>query len=360
MTNFQNKILNGIKNSNEVDSTVNYLSDVQNNLLKNYSNPAISNIDKNTILNEFSKIDTLKNQIYKYSKLKENDLDQEAETEKDKISNLVLKSGINYYQYIWHAENTDSTCEKCRALDGTIFEFENEIPERPHSNCKCTVEMIKASDKNENKKYNNEPCDCWEQISEILNEVEELDSEISSDLDEINNLETEINNNFEEYQALLKEIQNINSEIKEMIPCYNSCIAITGFATNIPDDSELENRVYEIIKNIEEAKQVYEIFIEHKQEMTYTAGSFDKYYHAKANCESAELGIIQTMWATLFSIAKEIKDFKYKVFDNHQDFKKVFIDCMQDLKADLYGLLKAKEHGYYSDKVKDIGNIYKK
>lgn len=42
------------------------------------------------------------------------------------------------------------------------------------------------------------------------------------------------------------------------------------------------------------------------------------------------------------------------------DAKKVFLDCMNDLRADLYGLKKAKEHGYCSDKLKDIDKIFKK
>ena len=80
----------------------------------------------------------------------------------------------------------------------------------------------------------------------------------------------------------------------------------------------------------------------------------DKYYHAKANCTSAELGFIQTLWAGAYSILKEVKDFCYKVFKYHMDFRTVAIDCWQDLKADWYGIQKAKEHGYCSDKVKDV------
>jgi len=36
------------------------------------------------------------------------------------------------------------------------------------------------------------------------------------------------------------------------------------------------------------------------------------------------------------------------------DYKEVAKDCWQDLKADWYGIQKAKEHGYCSDKVKDV------
>lgn len=36
------------------------------------------------------------------------------------------------------------------------------------------------------------------------------------------------------------------------------------------------------------------------------------------------------------------------------NFKDVAKDCWQDLKADWYGIQKAKEHGYCSDKVKNV------
>ncbi|UKI40830.1 MAG: hypothetical protein L6V95_12020 [Candidatus Melainabacteria bacterium] len=42
----------------------------------------------------------------------------------------------------------------------------------------------------------------------------------------------------------------------------------------------------------------------------------------KANCEAAELGKIQTLFAILLSVAKEIKDYAKKVFIEHQNAKK--------------------------------------
>ena len=49
-------------------------------------------------------------------------------------------------------------------------------------------------------------------------------------------------------------------------------------------------------------------------------------------------------------------EIKYKVLKYHMGYKKVAKDCWQDLKADWYGIQKAKEHGYCSEKVK---NVYK-
>ncbi|MDR2685321.1 MAG: hypothetical protein LBB23_00925 [Rickettsiales bacterium] len=43
--------------------------------------------------------------------------------------------------YIWHTEITENTCEKCEALDGTIFNTLDEIDAFPpiHPNCRCEI-----------------------------------------------------------------------------------------------------------------------------------------------------------------------------------------------------------------------------
>lgn len=135
---------------------------------------------------------------------------------------------------------------------------------------------------------------------------------------------------------------------------------INNFEKNLINLQSIDNIVFELIKNNDSARKTLEIFDKNKHEMENTKNSYDKYYHAKANCEAAELGKIQTLFAILLSVAKEIKDYAKKVFIEHQNAKKVYEDCLNDLRADLYGLQKAKEHGYCSDKVKDVGKIFKK
>ena len=39
--------------------------------------------------------------------------------------------------YVWHSENSENTCDVCTELDGQEFDFYDEVPERPHPNCKC-------------------------------------------------------------------------------------------------------------------------------------------------------------------------------------------------------------------------------
>lgn len=66
------------------------------------------------------------------------------------------------------------------------------------------------------------------------------------------------------------------------------------------------------------------------------------------------------LWAVIFSIAKELKDYYTKVIVNKEDAYKIFVDCMRDLKADWYGIQKAKETGCCSEKVKNVEDIFKK
>lgn len=93
--------------------------------------------------------------LYRYNTLKEQNFIDEAQNEKENIENIVLKSGISYNKYVWHSENGEHTCDTCKELDGKVFDFYDEVPERPHPNCKCYVEIVEnnnsQNDQNGNK-----------------------------------------------------------------------------------------------------------------------------------------------------------------------------------------------------------------
>ncbi|MBR3604640.1 MAG: hypothetical protein IKL52_01265, partial [Candidatus Gastranaerophilales bacterium] len=60
------------------------------------------------------------------------------------MSETVLKGGISYtegeIEYIWHTE--EGACEKCQALNGLKFKNTDEIPDKPHPNCRCWIEAV--------------------------------------------------------------------------------------------------------------------------------------------------------------------------------------------------------------------------
>ncbi len=353
MTNLKNIILKSLANIKEIDNTLDNLSKAQNNILKNYSNPVFSEKDKNKLLNKYSTLESIGKALYRFNALSQNNINGDAE--KQDISNTILKGGISNTKYVWHSENTPHTCQKCLDLNGTEYNFEDEVPERPHPNCKCYVEIVENAQTNTDK----EPCDCYEQINTIMELSNELEIEITPLITEIENTSSEIEADYQELQDAKLQVYALQNEIENMEPCSENCIAITGFAINVSDDSALEDKVQEMLKFSKSATDVYNIFLQNKHAMEQEKAHLDKYYHAKANCESAELGIIQTLWAALFSIGKEIKDYRHKVFELHMDAKDIFIDCMEDLKADMLGLLKAREHGYCSEKVLEVEEIFK-
>lgn len=140
MANLKNKILQALRTEKNMEETFNRLSTSQENLLKNHSNPVFSNKDKNKILKQYTNLQNLGKSLYRYKALKENHFDTDGE--KTDIENTVLKGGISYYKYVWRSENGDHTCDVCKSLDGKVFDFYDELPERPHPNCKCTVEIL--------------------------------------------------------------------------------------------------------------------------------------------------------------------------------------------------------------------------
>lgn len=350
MTNLKNKILQLLKR-NEGDSALADLSKSQDNLLKNYANPVFCPEDKNKILKYYSNLQEIGKSLYRYNTLKENNLN--IEKEETNINNAILKGGISYNKYVWHSENSEHTCDLCKSLDGKVFDFYDEVPERPHPNCRCTVEIV--DENNEDTNFQEEPCDCWNKIEILIENANILHDEIKSIFSALDNIEEEDLKLFNEIKNLKQQVEAEQLELANIEPCSEDCLPyITGMAANITDDKNLEDIMEKISNITNESRQVYQIFLEHKHEMEEARDGMDKYYHAKANCTSAELGLIQTLWAGLYSLSKELKDFIFKVFKYHMDFKVVAIDCWQDLKADWYGIKKAKEHGYCSDKVKDV------
>ncbi len=142
MANLKEKILQSLRNTKQVETTLNTIAKSQENLLKNYSNPVFNKRDKNKLLKSYSDLQNIGKSLYRYGALMDNNYLADAKEEKNEIEDTVLKGGVVYYHYVWRSENGENTCDKCRELDGQIFEMGEEVPERPHPNCRCTVEIV--------------------------------------------------------------------------------------------------------------------------------------------------------------------------------------------------------------------------
>ena len=173
MANLKNKLLQALQNGKNLETILNDLSKSQKNLLRNHSNPVFNNKDKNKILKQYTNLQNIGKSLYRYNSLNENNL--ESDSERTDIENIVLKGGISYNKYIWHSENSENTCDVCKSLDGKEFDFYDEVPERPHPNWKCTVEVVEENEsKPQTSNDYEKPCDTIDEIETMISDMEEL------------------------------------------------------------------------------------------------------------------------------------------------------------------------------------------
>ena len=248
MANLKNRILQALQKGKNVETILNDLSKSQENLLKNHSNPVFSNKDKNKILKQYTKLQNIGKSLYRYNALNENNV--ESDSERADIENTVLKGGISYNKYVWHSENGEHTCEVCKSLDGKVFDFYDEVPECPHPNCKCTIEIIENNNIEANSHEQEETCDCYK----FIERIDELLDKIST----------------------LREVINIRSSyIMEQL----------GYDLSL----YLENWGHSILKQLSNSDNILgdltSNFIESRENIFVNS---DKFYHSKAFCEVAQ------------------------------------------------------------------------
>ncbi len=107
------------------------------------------------------------------------------------MGNFTLKGHVSYAakrKYKWITEFGENTCEKCAALNGKEFE-ENEVPPRPHPNCKCRVEEISV--------------------------VDEIEAEINEYREEIEQLKLQANELLGDTSVLREQIEKLMKENKD-------------------------------------------------------------------------------------------------------------------------------------------------
>ena len=258
------------------------------------------------------------------------------------MSETVLKGGISYtegeIEYIWHTE--EGACEKCQALNGLKFKNTDEIPDKPHPNCRCWIEAVDGNNSgNESSTSNPNPnelpeddelCDCWDKIQEIMDEIEELDGDIKSNIEEVVAIQDELNIEIGNIEALINKILSLNSNYNFKTLKY---LKITG---NIAIIATL----------VTKGLNAYKVFNDYKENMINKIGRHnDKYWHTKANCDVSKQGIIDAGYATLLSVAKEIYDYYRKTQKLHMDSKSVIKDCQQDLYVDWEGIKQGLKGG---------------
>lgn len=292
----------------------------------------LNNNITNTSMAKYGKLNEIEHSLYRYDQLLKAGLKNEAKTESTKANNLInnfnssegedgepLKGYISNTRYVWIAEA--DACEECQDMDGTEYESPDDAPIPLHPNCKCSIEMIE--DEDTEKPDDEEPCD-------VANQVDEMFCEINAE-------ETELEGKNAEAEGLIETIKEILVQ-----PIYQG----------------LTNAANAVLDAFAEAKQAYDIFVEKKSEMEQYRG-YDKYYHAKANCEATELGTIGELTAHILSAAKEAKDILKKTIIQGQDVVDVWNDSLNDIGADVYGIEQGHRCKYCDFTEQDVKDVFK-
>ena len=143
----------------------------------------------------------------------------------------VLKGGISYTKedetYIWHS--TSSACEACQALNGATFNDINEIPDKPHPNCRCWVENKKENENEEEK-----------------DALEEIKSDIYSLKDEINEV---INSIHSRSMSTPQEARLFGEYVRDLESLNDDCDNLLSIAT-ADIEYMLKKQIINLISNL--------------------------------------------------------------------------------------------------------------
>ena len=356
MANLKNRILGVLKNSENIEEVLNDLIKYQDILLKNNSKSVFKDEDKSKILDEYNSLKILGKSLYRYNMLNENNFSDEAEKEKENIENIILRGGISYNRYIWHSENGEHTCDECSSLDGQIFDSIDEIPEKPHPNCKCMVEILDDNSDFSKNKNNAQHCDVIYEIGSLISDIED---EVQKNKNFLNGIEKDIQDVENDISLVQNLIQDTDFRLNLLIENYGK--HLPDCENNVDIDYEytyakklelqiLLKDVYGLLNPVNAFFNTVKIFVSNYIELLQHAyilkeKEMDKYYHSKANCEAVqEFGIIGQEFAKSLSDSKEKYD-QYTYIHTHKvTLEEAIADSERDQVANKLGRERGRKY----------------
>ena len=351
MLKLKKKVLNMLNNNSILDNELNDLTIYQKNLIKNYSNPVFDDKSKDILLNSYNDIDKLGKSLYRYNMLAQNNLENEAQMEKDNISNIVLKGYVSNNRYVWHSENGEHTCELCSSLDGKKFDYYDEVPERPHPNCRCYVEIISEDDNKHSPQQGSgeEPCDCVSQLDDLITQIDDAVQSAESFSATIEDDIVDIENNCVKTQVLIAQVEEsivtLSDEYGKHLPDCENNIDLK-FEQICGQRSELQNlssQLLGLLSPMTAFLNTVRVFVANYVSLLYEAyvlkqWGMDKFRHAKANCEATQqMGILGEMYATNLSDFKELYDQYTYVHSHKVTIEEAIADSERDQAANRFG-----------------------
>jgi len=288
------------------------------------------------------------------------------------MGKIILKGGISYnegdFYYIWRSE--EGACEKCQALNGLKFTNADEIPDKPHPNCRCWIETV-GGDTNsggagEGEGYPNlnepteddELCNCNEEyLDNLIFKLEEGKGDAQSLADDYKELESKMINSQKHFEEIIQSYKNMLQEVEFEISqhfgtCKNHLSYFWDFiAEEIEELSLKPQNVKELLELIIVGDKEARIFFtefKHLMEEAYILkrAGMDKYRHSVANCKGAQLGELGEKVATLLSDLKEHYDQWNDVYAKTHGvtIEEAKADSERDQVANRLGRLRGKEN----------------
>ena len=168
-----------------------------------------------------------------------------------KLYGYVSKDNIEYQ---WKSEPT--ACEVCKSMNGKIYKSANDIPDRPHPNCKCWIDVLEK----EHKEPVTDPIELYREklkdrkrneleLAKLLGDVKSLEEEIDEYIRQTEEQENEIaklEREFDTKPLAEKDKQKL-SDLKEQL----------DFAQY--KGQKVKKEVYDIKLEIETIKDEYDI-----------------------------------------------------------------------------------------------------
>ncbi|MDR1327297.1 MAG: hypothetical protein LBJ74_02690 [Heliobacteriaceae bacterium] len=260
------------------------------------------------------------------------------------MGDMVLKGGISTVRYIWNSNG--GACDECQALDGQEFDFPEDIPDHPHPNCQCYIEMIV----DEQGDDDDEPCDCWDKMDELFNELgeiisnfENLASEIETEIEDTESITSEAENAVAKMDETLSELE---PEVGQHLPDCEFNID-EYYAEMYAQRDELVMLIRDIISKIYPLQTllatIYNL-VSNYIELLGTRGDMDKYYHSVANCQNAQLGILGEQISEAACNLKEGYDSYTYVHTHKVSVEEALRDSIADQEANRLGRERGRQN----------------
>jgi hypothetical protein len=197
----------------------------------------------------------------------------------------------------WHTFGSDS-CFSCMRWNQKVFNSLSEVPDLPvHPNCRCKIEVINSAEDTE--------------LKQAVPDIQNIQKTVQKDLYELSVILLSAIT----YPGLLGLAQGLVSELRQML-----------LASYIFLDNYLAMRDADFI-------------------------GADKYFHAKANAEAAQLGPTAETIAEILSSVREYRDYYNNLYLKKMSLEATLEDMKKDQQSNVFGREQGRKYPNTDSKI---------